>query len=156
MPPRWAAGAVCAATQSPADEAVIAIGGVPTSTVRTSRPVAGSIATSRSFVWSATQTFFAVAATLIGEPPRSTVPATIPRRGSIREIVPSKEFATQIEPKADRIDADPLPTRIVRTIACEWRSIWTTVSVDWSITHSEPLPTATPRPSPPEAIFTRT
>ena len=74
----------------------------------------------------------------------------------MRETVPSKELATQIDPKAETIAVGPLPTWIVRTTSWERGSICTTMSLDWSITHSEPAPTAMPRPSAPDANVART
>jgi hypothetical protein len=72
--------------------------------------VAGSIAVIEPSSSFATQRVSAVAPSAFGPSPTGIVYSTRPVEGSWRETVPSRWFATQIEPNAGSTAVGPLPT----------------------------------------------
>ena len=76
--------------------------------------------------------------------------------GSMRETVPSSEFATHTEPSPNAMPVGPLPTLTVSTTLPRRESMRTTVRLDPSVTQTLPPPTAMPRPIAPVGIVSTT
>src|SRR2546426_4128814 len=115
VPPRWPAPDARTPTRTLPFTTATPLGRLPTSILRTTGFVRGSIRATVPPNSLLTQIPPAPTAMPLGPSPTGIVAATVFFLGSIRETVPSRSFATQMEPSPNAIPLGPLPTAILWT-----------------------------------------